>query len=73
VTCSHYVFNSAQKYGFYKGLRALKERWRKCRGGYKVEFWNSEFRIRLRDGEIADSNAIADHVFNPYKNRMGII
>jgi hypothetical protein len=69
VTCSHHVFNVTREHGFLEGLKALKERWRKCRGGYKVEFWNSDFRIRLTDGDIADSNTIADHVLELYKTR----
>jgi len=63
----------AREYGFYEGLKALNERWRKCRGGYKVEYWNSDIKVRLSDGEIANSNIIADHVLEPYKMRRGKI
>lgn len=67
VSCSQHVYNVTHDFGFLAGYKALKDRWKKCRGGYRVMYWNNDFRVRLCDGHIVSSDIIADHVLKPYR------
>lgn len=69
VTCSQYVFNITSEHGLIKGIKALNDRWGKCRGGYRIEMRNGEIFVRLRDGEIVNESVIADHILESYKKR----
>jgi uncharacterized protein len=35
-SCSHYVFETTQKKGFIKGLKAFYFRYQNCRGGFEI-------------------------------------
>ncbi|MGY0035746.1 membrane protein insertion efficiency factor YidD [Pedobacter sp. NJ-S-72] len=36
TSCSQYVYQTAKKEGFYKGLMAFRYRFLTCRGGYHI-------------------------------------
>jgi putative component of membrane protein insertase Oxa1/YidC/SpoIIIJ protein YidD len=48
-SCSHYVYNITKRFGFAKGMGALKKRIRTCRPGCCAI---DEFRVRLADNSI---------------------
>lgn len=48
-SCSHYVFGITKRHGMAAGIRALKKRYRTCRGGY---YRIDDNRARLVDGSI---------------------
>jgi uncharacterized protein len=70
VSCSKYIYNITNEFGIIEGIKAFKERWIKCRGGYRIEIRNNDIKIRFANGEVADTDNIADYVLEPYKTRI---
>ena len=70
ITCSKYVYETTRKFGLIEGLRSFWKRWRQCRAGYNVEYSDSQFRVKLRDGTIIDSAYIAQDVLDPHMNAL---
>ena len=67
VSCSHYVFNSTRDFGFLHGVTAFKERWHKCRPGYKTELINNKLCLHLIDGSNIDSEDISESIIRENK------
>lgn len=70
VNCSRYVYDTTYLQGFIKGWTALKTRWKRCRPGYRVEWLEGKFCMRLADGYLANEEEIADPIVQPYKKAL---
>lgn len=64
-TCSHYVYRQTREYGFFKGIKALRTRVKKCRKGYQLYTGNKGFELKLVDGSIIDEEEISPNLLNP--------
>jgi uncharacterized protein len=61
-SCSHYVFDTAKKEGFLKGIQAFKFRYQNCRSGFKL-FKNpitNETQMVLPSKVVVGSEEIAE-------------
>jgi putative component of membrane protein insertase Oxa1/YidC/SpoIIIJ protein YidD len=66
-TCSRYVHRVTRTQGSAAGVRALADRFGKCRSGYAVFAEDGEWRVRLADGSCIDASEAAPHVLKPYQ------
>ena len=69
-SCSHFVYRQTSKYGFFKGINALKLRYQKCRKGYIIYTGINGFEIKLADGCILHEEEISDNILNPIYNKI---
>ena len=67
TSCSRHVFLTTQANGFLEGCRALRERWRRCRSGYRVELEPSGYCLILADGTKAVESEIVPGIFEPHR------
>ena len=69
LSCSRHVHAVTAGHGFVAGLRALRQRWRRCRPGYDVR-WDSnreQWGVRFVDGTVAWQDALSDGLVEPYE------
>jgi len=69
-TCSHYVYRHTNEYGFFKGMKAMIERMKKCRKGYQVYTGKDGFEMKLADGSIIYEEEISPIILNPVYNAI---
>ena len=74
-SCSKYVFRIVNEDGFFKGISAFCERYKKCRPGYIIR--NSKdfkkLELLLVDGSILNESDISDKIIEPYiKSAKGL-
>jgi uncharacterized protein len=64
ISCSHYVYEIAQKQGFLKGLKALRFRYQNCRFGFEIfrDPINNNIQILLPSKIALDSEEIAERL-----------
>ena len=65
-SCSNYVFETTQKEGFIKGLKAFQFRYENCRGNFSI-FQNpidNKIQMILPSQLIIDREEIADRLIN---------
>ena len=60
-SCSRYVYRIAQEKGFLSGIRAFKERHKKCKPGYKIGYNSSDdtTELLLVDGTILNEQEMS--------------
>ena len=65
-SCSVYVFETTQKEGFMKGLKAFKFRYQNCRGNFTIfkNPINNQIQMILPSQLIIDGEEIADRLLN---------
>ncbi len=65
-SCSNYVFETTQKEGFIKGLKAFQFRYHNCRGNFQVfkNPINDKIQILLPSQIIVEREEIAERVIN---------
>jgi uncharacterized protein len=69
-TCSRYVYRHTVEHGFFKGMRALVQRAKKCRKGYQLYTGENGFEIKLADGSIICENEISPIILKPISNAV---
>jgi uncharacterized protein len=64
TSCSHYVYEIAQKQGFLKGLKALRFRYQNCRFGFEIfrDPINNNIQILLPSKIVVDCEEIAERL-----------
>jgi len=67
TTCSHHVYETTRTRGARAGMRALINRFRKCRAGYTVYSEGDTLRVRLADGSSIGESEAAPHMVAPYR------
>lgn len=67
-TCSHHIYHITRTQGAVAGIRAMMDRLRKCRPGFKVYSKDGRLRVRLADGSSIDESEAAPYVLSPYKS-----
>jgi uncharacterized protein len=72
-TCSHYVYRQTCEYGFFKGIKALRTRMKKCRKGYQLYTGNKGFELKLVDGSIVDEEEISPNLLSPIYRQVNNI
>jgi len=65
-SCSQYVFKTTQEQGFFKGLKALRFRWKHCRPGYYIVSVNSEKILISANHESFCNTDIKPTIFTNY-------
>lgn len=65
-SCSTYVFETTQKEGFVKGLKAFQFRYKNCRGNFTIfqNPINNKIQMILPSQIIIESEDIADRLIN---------
>lgn len=65
-SCSNYVFETTQKEGFVKGLKAFQFRYKNCRGNFAIfqNPINDKIQMILPSQIIIESEDIADRLIN---------
>lgn len=60
--CSRYVYRITQEKGFLSGICALKERYKKCKPGYKIGYnsLDGTTELHLIDGTILKHQEISE-------------
>ena len=58
-SCSQYVYRITKRYGFKKGLLALKKRRQKCRSGY---YCINDKKVRLMDDSIVAISLLRESI-----------
>lgn len=68
-SCSRYVYRITFEQGFIKGLKAFKERFKKCRSGYKIiNIGNSEYQaFELVDGSILRKDEASEFLIREFE------
>ncbi|WP_348744886.1 membrane protein insertion efficiency factor YidD [Tenacibaculum sp. 190524A05c] len=63
-SCSNYVFEITEQKGFWKGIRALKFRFKNCRGGFKIyrNPKSEQIEMILPDKTIINEKDIAERL-----------
>lgn len=63
-SCSNYVFETTQKEGFVKGLKAFQFRYKNCRGNFAIfqNPINNKIQMILPSQIIIESEDIADRL-----------
>lgn len=69
-TCSHYVYRHTSEEGFFKGAIALKQRYKKCRKGYRLYSSLNGIELELADGSVIDENEIAPRILEPIYGKV---
>ena len=68
VSCSEFVLRVSMSHGFVRGLGALRQRIRRCRGGYRI--CSSKIacglELHLCDGSVIGESEISNHLLEPY-------
>ena len=70
VTCSHRVYDVTKSNGLVAGLNSLRARWRQCRPGYRVEFFEGRLIVRLRNGDVVGPEDVAADALEPYRDAL---
>jgi putative component of membrane protein insertase Oxa1/YidC/SpoIIIJ protein YidD len=73
TTCSHHIYETTRTRGIRAGIRALIDRFRKCRPGYTVYSAGDSLRVRLADGSSIDGSEAASHILAPYQNSVELL
>lgn len=65
-SCSNYVFETTQKEGFIKGLKAFQFRYKNCRGNVEIfkNPINNKIQMILPSQIIIDGGEIADRLLD---------
>lgn len=63
-SCSNYVFETTQKEGFIKGLKAFQFRYKNCRGNFQIfkNPINNQIQMILPSQIIIDKEEISDRL-----------
>lgn len=69
-TCSRHVYRHTVEHGFFKGIKALVQRVRKCRRGYHLYIGENGFEMRLADGSIICEEEISPIILKPISNAV---
>jgi hypothetical protein len=69
-TCSHYVYRNTVESGFFKGFRALCQRFKRCRKGYHLYTGLTGFEIELADGSVIKEDEISPRLLAPICNKV---
>jgi len=69
-TCSRYVYRHTVEHGFFKGMKALVERVKKCRRGYQLYTGENGFEIKLADGSIIYEEKISPLILKPFSDAV---
>lgn len=56
-SCSHFIYNTAQKQGLRKGLLALQQRFRQCRQGYAIYQTGKQEWVIFKDRSVIERAA----------------
>ena len=65
-SCSNYVFETTQKEGFVKGLKAFQFRYKNCRGNFAIfqNPINNKIQMILPSQIIIEKEDIAERLIN---------
>ncbi|WP_310556805.1 membrane protein insertion efficiency factor YidD [Flavobacterium sp.] len=63
-SCSHYVYETTQKKGFLRGLKAFRFRYKNCRNGFEIfeNPMNNKTQMLLPSRIVVDSEEIAERL-----------
>ena len=64
-SCSRHVYEKTLKRGFVAGIKALGQRWRSCRPGYRLDLAGDMIRVRLVDGTLVEREEMSEIAFRP--------
>jgi len=65
-SCSHYVYNIANEYGFIEGCKSLYKRYKLCRYDYQIILYKNKFGIQLNDGSFLTRDQISEYIISKY-------
>lgn len=71
-TCSRYVYRNTLEGGFFNGIKALRQRLKKCRKGYQLYSSLQGFEMELIDGSIIRENEISPKLLEPIYGKVKI-
>jgi uncharacterized protein len=72
-TCSQFVYRQTHEHGFFEGVRAFNQRYRKCRSGYRLYTIADGFEMSLADGTIVHESDISDRLISPIQSQIAEI
>lgn len=68
-TCSVHVFRVTETQGLREGFKALRTRFRQCRGGYRLQWLpDGSFVVRLADGALLPQSEASDSIIRTLRD-----
>lgn len=70
-SCSNYVNRVTMEEGFIKGIKAFRNRAKKCKPGYKIiNPFTEVMEVHLIDGSVITRGLISDNILNDLRKKL---
>lgn len=69
-SCSNYVYRHTFEHGFFSGIRAFLNRFKKCRSGYQLLYNHGKIELKLADGSLICEKEISSNILDSFYKKM---